>query len=159
MSEMTFDPQEFMAQTVNETFADRRTPIDAKDYDNAYIKVGSVEFRGGVGEKSGKAWRRVEMYFQIDDAEQKEKTGLDNPGASYGFFLDVAEDGKTLLTGPNRNVDLGALRKALGQEAAPWSFSMLDGAGPVRIRVKHVANNDDSTKVRAEVFAVAKAGS
>jgi len=154
--EMTFDPQEFAQTAVNEVFETRRTPIDAKDYDNAYIKVGSVEFRGGVGKDSGKVWRKVSMYFQIDDAEQREKTGLDEPGASYEFFLDVAADGKTLLSGPNRNTDLGNLRDALGQNSAPWSFSQLDGAGPVRIRVGHDTNKDDATKVRAVVRAVSK---
>lgn len=154
----SFDPQEFMQTTVNEVFADRRTPIDAKDYDNAYIKQGSVEFRGGISEKNGKPWRRVQMYFIIDDAEQREKTGSDTAGAGYDFFLDVGEDGKTLLSGPNRNTDLGNLRKALGQDSAPWNFGMLDGAGPVRVRVKHVANKDDATKVRAEVAVVSKQG-
>lgn len=150
-----FDEQQFMQNTINEVFDDTSTPIDAKDYDNAYIKPGSVKFYNGVSDK-GRAWRRVSMYFTIDDQEQREKTNIENPGAGYGFFLDLTDDGKGLATGPNRNTDLGALRKALGQEAAPWNFGMLDGAGPVRIRVGHETDDRNPEKRRAVVRSVSK---
>jgi len=153
--ENQYDDQEFMRATINEVFADVSTPIDAKDYDNAYIKVGSVKFYNGVSDK-GRVWKRVSMYFVIDDQEQREKTNIENPGAGYGFFLDLTEDGKSLETGPNRNTDLGALRKALKQEAAPWSFEQLDGAGPVRIRVAHEVNDQNPEKKRAVVRSVTK---
>lgn len=160
----TFNDQEFMQATIDEVFADVSTPIDAKDYDNAYIKAGSVKFYNGksTDKQTGKErpWRRVSLYWMIDDQEQREKTNIDNPGAGQSFFLDlkVDEEGKVvgLESGPNRNTELGALRKALGQEAAPWNFSMLDGAGPARIRVVHVTNEDNPEKKRAEVRAVSK---
>ena len=153
----TFDPQEFMQETINEVFDDHSTPIDAKEYDNAYIKPESVKFYNGVSEdKNGnmKPWRRLSMYFQISDPEQAEKTGIETPGAGYSFFLDLAPDGKSLATGPNRNVKLGALRKALGQEGAPWNFQMLEGAGPIRIKVAHEETR--SGDQHATVVAVTK---
>jgi hypothetical protein len=153
-NEISFDEQEFLNATINEVFDDVSTPIDAKDYDNAYIKPDSVKFYNGTSDK-GKPWRRVSMYFTIDDQEQREKTNIENPGAGYGFFLDLTESGG-LATGRNRNTDLGALRAALGQESAPWNFSMLDGAGPVRIRVVHETNEDNPNKKRAVVRAVSK---
>lgn len=149
-----FDDQQFMQATIDEVFDDVSTPIDAKDYDNAYIKPGSLKFFNGVSDK-GRKWRRVSVYFTIDDAEQREKTNVESPGAGYGFFLDMTPEGG-LETGPNRNTDLGALRKALGQDVAPWSFSMLEGAGPVRIRVAHETDANNPEKKRAVVRAVSK---
>lgn len=159
MSEnLNFNPDEFMQATIDEVFDDHSTPVDAKEYDNAYIKPESVKFYAGesTDKKTGEArpWRRVSMYFQFEDAEQTEKTGIATPGVSYSFFLDLAADGKSLASGPNRNVALGALRKALGQESAPWSFQMLEGAGPVRIKVAHEEGRDGNP--RAVVVAVTK---
>jgi hypothetical protein len=142
-----------MQQTIDEVFDDQPTLIDANEYDNAYIKPGSLKFYDGTRD-DGSPWRMISFYWTIDNPEQKEKTGLESPGAGQSFFLDLAADGKSLTSGPNRNVKLGAVRKALGQEGAPWNFAMLEGAGPARVKVIH--SNDKNGNPRAEVVAVTK---
>jgi hypothetical protein len=74
------------------------------------------------------------ILFIISDAEIAKAIGRREATSRLTLWLDVVEDGSRLDTGRGKNVGLGALRKALGQdEDMEWSFQKLVGAGPIRI--------------------------
>jgi len=58
---------------------------------------------------------------------------------STRFFLDIDQETGWLEFGPNKNIDLGKIRAALGQNdpGVRWSFTNLKGAGPIAFVVKH----------------------
>ena len=70
--------------------------------------------------------------------------------------LDVSDDGG-IATGKNKNIELGRVRKAVGQNAdGPWNITQLRGAGPVLVKVVHREGDrkDGSKWKRAEVDQV-----
>jgi hypothetical protein len=75
------------------------------------------------------------------------------PSVSQSLMLDMTESG-ALAVGTNKNVNLGRLREALGQNVSgrPWSPNMLQGQ-VARISVKHRLWED---KTFAEVKGVVK---
>ena len=61
---------------------------------------------------------------------------MDEPTARQTIWLDVNEQGG-LVFGKNKNVSLGKLRDALGQNTgAPWSPTHLIGQ-PATVLIKH----------------------
>ena len=74
------------------------------------------------------------ILFIIDDPEVAKGLGRREATSRMTLWLDVVEGSGRLDTGRGKNVGLGALRKALGQdEDMEWTFQKLVGAGPVRI--------------------------
>ena len=74
------------------------------------------------------------------------------------FILDIDENG-ALDTGKNKNIDLGRVQTAVGQQNdKPWSISKLRGAGPVMVKVVHIDfERKDKTKgKRAEIERVVR---
>jgi len=73
-----------------------------------------------------------------------------------GIFLDLTDQGG-LDMGKGKNVDLGRLRDAVGQNAKPgWKFTDLIGAGPVMVKIVHEKDQNDDTKKYARVARVVK---
>lgn len=77
----------------------------------------------------------------------------------HRFFLEINGDG-WLDFGPNKNLKLGQIRAALGQNTPgePWNFGMLQGAGPIAFVVKHEKwekDGKEGTSERVEKWAAA----
>lgn len=70
---------------------------------------------------------------------------------SHRFWLEITEDGY-LDFGPNKNLALGQVRAALGQNnpGETWSFNYLRGAGPLAWIVKHEDWEKDGKKGTSE---------
>ena len=126
----TFDPA-VMESTVYE-----------QDSETRFTPIPSGEYRAYTGDEL--KWREYEdrpicaIDLKIMDApELAEQLNMETPSIEYGMFLDTEGDGR-LSFGANKNVKLGQLREALGQNhrGTPWSFSMLTGQGPLKIRIE-----------------------
>ncbi len=133
-----FDPAVFMETSVEGAMETRYTPVDEGDY-TAYIDDTKIR---AVGDDS----LILDVSWKIVDEGLAEKMGLEQVLVRQGIFLDAeqAEGGMMQLqTGPNKNIKLGRLREALGQNTGkPWTFAQLKGAGPVII---HVTQRSDKT--------------
>lgn len=72
-------------------------------------------------------------------------------------WLDLTEDGEGLDMAEGKNVNLGRLRKAIGQNdpSAPWNPMMMKGKGPVMIKVGQRSDDKDPSIKYAEVRRVA----
>ena len=139
-----FDPDTFMTQTVDEPLESERTLIPPGEYrmfidDFNRDAFETFEFtykRGALAGQEGKM-HKFTCPIVVDDEEVKKAMGMERPKIYYQCTLDFDENGQ-LVTGPNRNIDLGKLRHAVGQnQPGPWAISQLRGAGPFMAKVEH----------------------
>ena len=86
-----------------------------------------------------------------------ELTGLDRPMVRQDIWLDLDESGR-IAQGKNKNVRLGRVRSAVGQntDGQPWSPSQLRGAGPVLIMVGHRYNKETGEGPYSDVKRITK---
>lgn len=102
-------------------------PIDEGDFTGV---IDKYEIRVIDSTKNGetKSYVACEVHWNIDDEEQKAKTGRDKLTVRQSIFLDMTPTGNLDLS-RGKNVQLGRLREALGQNSPnkPWSFGMLVG--------------------------------
>ena len=145
----TFDPNVFAETAVEGEMSTRFEPVEEGDYE-AFIEKFEVREvnNGGVV---------LDVHWSITDEELKSKMNLENITIRQGIFLDI-EDGK-LVIGPNKNIKLGRLREALGQNKSgkPWSFNDLTGAGPCTIHVTQRPDKNDPTVIYNDVGRVSAA--
>lgn len=139
----SFDPDAFMNSSTT----------DAND--TKFVPVPEGEFPGVVAEVAPrKAGDKpvLEVKWKIDSDEVRTATGLADPTVRQTIWLDLTEQGG-LDMGKGKNVGLGKLREALGQNkaGAPWSPGMLMGQVAM-LKIGHRAG-----KEAGEVFADVKA--
>lgn len=138
----TFDPDMFMNQTTT----------DAND--TSYVPIPEGEFRAVIEEvKARTAGDKpvLEVKWNIDDDTVRAETGMDKPSCRQTVWLDLTAQGG-LDMGKGKNVGLGKLRDALGQNAPgkPWMPGMLVGQVAM-VKIKH-----RSGKEPGEIFADVK---
>ena len=148
-----FDKDTFLSSETTDALETAFTPVDEGDY-TAFIDDVEVDM---VTTSNGQS-PILRATFIITDDEVKEKLGLDRPTVRLDAFLELNEEGG-LAIGKNKNVKLGRLRDAVGQNEAgePWSPSMLRSAGPVIVKVAHRYNKETNEGPYAFVSKVTKA--
>lgn len=154
----------FFDDTTTEAL-DTKYPVTPKgDFEVrvAEVKVRQIEVTDKATQAKRPAFILDTIYDMIAGADDKTKTVIAAQQASGilpkdrtiqirgNFFLDVDPDSVAsgrprLLFGNYKNVKLGMLREAVGQNkpGAPWSLRMLEGAGPLLIRVDHDPDSPD----------------
>lgn len=154
-----FNPDNFLNQTVEGEMATVRTPVDEGEYPMVIddsekgVQLRSVEIKKGAN--AGKTTLACDITMIILDEALKAKLNRDKVTSRLSFFVDLTPDGK-IATGEDKNLKLGRLREALGQNVPgqPWSFAMLRGSGPVLGKIKHRPDENDEKIVYDEVVAV-----
>ena len=158
---MPFDPDAFMQQTVDEPMATTLLGVPEGEYTAMVGDFDSKAFRtvSVTNKNTGIASDRavLEVPFLINDDTLKAKLGREQITHRETFWLDMTADGR-LDTGPDKNVRLGQLRSALGQNSAnaPWAPSMLRNMGPVRIVIKTTSDKRDPDKKYTNITKYAK---
>lgn len=163
-----FDPDLFMQQTVDAPMETEYKNVPIGEY-RAFIgdfdSKALVEFNFTYkkGDKAGQegSMKKFTCPFVIDDGGQvAQSLGRDKALVDMQLIIDIDPTTGKLDTGVNKNVKLGQLRDAVGQNTPgqPWGFSMLRGQGPVMIKVVHTEfERADKTKgTRAEVERVSR---
>ena len=95
---------------------------------------------------------QIELNCHLLDDAVKQKLGREKVLVRLRLNLDLDESGR-LEVGPNKNVGLGQLRDALGQNAPGWTPQKLLGAGPFIGKVKHTTSEKGTF---ADIQRVAK---
>lgn len=146
MSDSTFNSEEFLDVEVQGQMETAYTPIPEGEYP-AFIK--DLKSRDVNDQKV------IDIVWQITDEQVAAELSIDEPTVRQTIFLDLEESG-ALQFGPNKNVQLGRLREALGQNNPnePWSFRRLVGAGPCILKVGHRVDKNDPSKVYNDVQRV-----
>lgn len=146
----TFDPATFEETAVESAMEVRFTPIPEGNYEAFIDKYALRELdKGGV---------ICDVHWNIIDEDLKAKMKLENITVRQGIFLDIEDD--VLALGPNKNIKLGRLREALGQNQTgqPWTLTQLNGAGPVIISVTKRPDKNDPTIVYNDVGRITAVG-
>jgi hypothetical protein len=144
----TFDPENFMNISTEEASDTQRIEVPEGEYPAAVVAIFPRTTN------SGKAL--ISVQWKVDSEEARDATGQAEPMVFQTVWLDVKEDGN-LDMGRGKNVGLGKLREALGQNAPgkPWSPGMLIG-GVAKIKVAHSIDKRDNVTINADVKAVVK---
>lgn len=143
-----FDNDTFLGTSIEGEMSTESTPIPVNEY-QAFVKgIGSRS-----SEKDGKTYVMLDITWQIDDGsgEVEAATGRETNSCRQTIFLDMLDSG-ALDLGKGRNVQLGKLREAVGQNSGAWSPSMLEGS-VARIRIEHRMNDGNTY---ADVKGVSK---
>lgn len=160
-----FDANTFMSNTMDKPLETEYTMVPIgeyqatiDDFDSTAFEV--IEFEYKSGEKKGTPGKmtKVTLPFVIQDDRVKNELQRDKVIVAKQLILDLADDGMTLATGPNKNIELGRIRAAAGQDKGPWSIANLRGAGPLMVKVAHVeySRKDGSKGKRAEIERVTR---
>lgn len=140
-----FDADAFMNATIDAPLDFERTLVPeaeyrlmVDDFDSSIFE--SIEFTYKRGPNAGSAGTMQKGNFPIivDDDKVRALLQTDKVRVYYTCNLDYDDTTGQLLFGPNKNIDLGKLRHAVGQDApGTWSVSQLRGAGPFMGKIKH----------------------
>jgi len=135
--ESTFDAESFMQTEVEGEMDTKYTPVPADDYHSV---IDDIRIR------AAKESVVLDVYHKLVGVDELcEAMGMEQLMVIQGIFLDIDTNGAIAL-GPNKNVKLGRLREAVGQNSGgPWNFAMLKGAGPIKISVSIKPDKDDDT--------------
>ena len=140
----TFNPDSFLNTVTKEATSTETLLVPANDH-QAFIESIKPRQQG--------EWAVLDTNWQVSDEAIEKEIGR-KPIVKQSLFLDITETGG-LDFGKGRNVQLGKLREALGQNqnGKSWSPGMLVG-GVATVRVEH--NLDKNGIMRANVTRVAK---
>ena len=161
----TFDPNTFMQQNVDQPLETEFVLVPAGEYvatidDFTNEAFERIDFDYKKGPRAGTpgTMTKLTLPFIIQDENVKAEMARDKVVVFKQLILDLDESGG-LDFGKNRNIDLGRIRAAVGQnDPGPWSISKLRGAGPVMVKVVHIDfERKDKTKgKRAEIERVVR---
>jgi len=135
-----FDPNQFMSSAVDPMNTQMEV-VPEGDYrflidgDPKQLTPKNLK---GISQRTNEPydfWQIELLCFCLDDAV-KQKLGRDKVTVRLRLNLDLDATGR-LEVGANKNIGLGQLRDALGQNKPGWSPQMLLGAGPFIGKVKH----------------------
>ena len=140
-NDSTFDPDLFMSEEVDQASETKYPTIPDGDY-----IVSSIDEVKKANFKEVNGTPVLDLYHVLDAPELAENMGMDRISVKQSLFLDIDASG-SLAFGVGKNVKLGKLREALGQNDAgqTWNFNMLSGAGPLRVKVSSKPDKDDSS--------------
>lgn len=145
-----FNPETFMNSSISEA------------NDTQYVLVPEGEFQATIDRIDAKIVGQeiprpiLSISWKITDPVVQEATGRAENFVRQTLWLDVNEAGG-LDFGKGKNVQLGKLREALGQNrpGQAWSPSMPVG-NVARVKVKHSIDKRDGVTINAEVTGVTK---
>jgi hypothetical protein len=148
-----FNPDQFLAASVTTAHDTKIARVPDGIYDG---QVKKLEFRTLEASADNPERTIMEVIWSVLDPKVKEITGIEEPTVRQSIWLDLGPTG-ALLTDKGKNVGLGKLREALGQnkQGKAWAPSHLVG-GRAKISVKGVTNKKDG-EIYAQVEKVAHA--
>ena len=155
--ESAFDANAFMGTSYSDAAETHYTPIPESDY---LAIIGSDEndlvVRSGRSDKG--PWARLDVNWYIDDEELERQLSMDRIRVRQSIWLDIEGDPPHLVWGTNRNIKLGKVREAVGQNTGgDWNIAMLRGAGPALVHVVQDPSEDDPEVIYNNVVRVTAA--
>jgi hypothetical protein len=149
-----FDPNTFLEMTTTDANSTVAVPVPVGEY---LAVIEKIEARPWQSKKDpSKAGMALDITWNIDDANVKALLDREKVTVKQGLMLDVTDAGG-LDMGKGKNIGLGKLREALdmNQPGQPFGFKMMEGR-MARIAVSHRSDDNDSSRIYAEVKAVAR---
>jgi hypothetical protein len=160
-----FDPETFMNQIIDEPLETEFVTVDPGEYvatiddftSEAFEQI-HFEYKKGARAGTPGIMTKLTLPFVIQDDAVKQLLEMEKVVVRKQLILDLQDNGD-LDWGTNKNIDLGRIRAAVGQnDPGPWSISKLRGAGPVMVKVTKVPfeRKDGSKGERTEIERVVR---
>lgn len=142
----SFNPETFLNTEATEANATAYTPVPEGEF-NAVVKAIKPRVL-----TDGRAV--LDVTWTVDDEAVRQETGMAEPSVRQTLWLDITESGG-LDFGKGKNVGLGRLREAVGQNQSgkPWAPGMLIGQ-VAKVKVGHSIDKRDGVTINADVKAV-----
>lgn len=157
MANTQFDPNVFLNQELAGANEVKYTPIPEGDH-RAFID--DLDMDSYDDPKTGQTTPILVITYALldEDGKLKSMLGLEKPTVQDRLFLDQNADG-SIAFGPNKNVRLGRVREAVGQNDPKkrWQFNQLRGAGPVLLKISHNFSKTTGEGPFARIDRVVKA--
>lgn len=124
----TFDADSFLNQSVEGALDTKYPVVPADKYVAQVDKVSTSDGIISKGENAGKKWVSLNLHWNVMDEELKREMERDKVVVVQRIFLDLNDD-DTIAVGKGKNVKLGQVRDAMGQNdpSQPWSPNFLIG--------------------------------
>ncbi len=145
-----FDPEAFMNESIEAEGDTIGVQLPDGDYPAIIEKV--IEPRAFQGKKDpSKTYVSMNIVYSVTGQPINAELEQEKISVRQNIFLDLK--GGRLDMGKGKNVALNNVRAAVNQNNAnAWNFRMLEGQGPVQIKVK--SRDDQNGVPRAEVVRV-----
>ena len=159
MESPIFNPEVFLNVQHTEANSTELLPVPDGDYTGISDPVTDKSFITydiTSGDRAGQKGVMLIVQWNLNDEGDVIKNQIGRkPTVRQSFMLDLTPSGG-LDFGKGRNVELGKLREALGQNGTgqPWAFSML-GSQVAKLSVKSTISKKDG-KLYTNVNKVAK---
>lgn len=140
-----FDPEAFMQTTVDQPLEFERTLVPegeyrlwVDDFDSSIFETFNFEYKRGPNAGQQGSLTKATVPIVVDDDKVRALFQTDKVRVYHECTLDLDPDTGLLLFGPNKNIAVGQLRHAVGQNSpGPWAFPNLRGAGPFMGKIEH----------------------
>lgn len=146
---MSFNPDTFLTQETDAQLETEFVPCPAGEYQGSVDKVRPRKFTIDNEERAvlDISWLILDL-----DGKIEAETGMERNVVQQTLWLDVNEQG-ALETGKGKNIGLGKLREALGQNKSgkKWSPGMLMGQGATVVVSEYI---DKEENPRAQIKKV-----
>ena len=144
---MAFNKEAFLNQTVEKVMDTSRPPFPEDIHED--LQITKVDITDGIiskGDRKGKPWAQLNLTLGTNDPDIKAEMKITDEDrmatVRYDVFLDLDDDGN-LDVGEGRNIGLGKLRQAVGQNNEDeWTIMDLHLATVPYTQVKHRFNDD-----------------
>ncbi len=149
---MTLNTEEFLQTTTEGVLDDHLDPCPPGEFLFIAGKPAIASFVYKQGEREGETGYRMVLPWACQDKEVLDALDRERVTVTQSVLLDLTDDGAGLDMGKGKNITLGQIRSALGQnqEGAGWSPAMIEGQ-PAKLKIKAGVWEDHAT---AEVQAV-----
>jgi hypothetical protein len=157
-SETPFDVDAFMNTTYDEPMATTMSNMPDGEYTAMIGDFDSSALKTIVTRNGGRQVLEIPFILRDDDGGLAAKLGAREQYVHREtYWLDFTENGG-LAFGPDKNIRLGQLRAALGQneKGIPWAPSMLRNMGPVKIALKTTSDKKDPEKKYTNIAKYAR---
>lgn len=149
-----FNPTKFLESTTTDAGSTRLDPVPQGEYSAIIQDISFREIEIKRGEQAGKTRLIMSVSWELLDSELKAK--LDRiPRVRQDIWIDQDDSGDIDYS-KGKNVGLGRLREALGQNAPGqnWSPGMLKGAGPALLVVTERPDDNNADIIYNDVKSV-----
>lgn len=139
-----FNADTFLSSSITGANDTKFTPVPEAEY-KAY--VDDLKVREFEDKQKNEKVPVLDVILLIPDEKVAQLLGVEKVTVTDSMFIELDEQGN-IAFGLNKNIRLGQLRDAVGQNdpKKAWSPMMLKGMGPIMIKVVHGKENEQGQK-------------